>query len=263
MAGTKFPLPLTILAFAVSLALVILPGIPKQVQAHYLNSTLPEPSLALHWEVNEKFTPPSPGLSGRREAATMRCANTCTQGKNTVTAILPPDSFGVTVDAYPTFFWYLPESSAKAAEFVIVDENDQEIYSTTFAIAGNPGIFSFQLPASATLSPLEIGKKYHWYLALICNPQERETDRVVEGLIQRVEPSQSLVRELKQTTLRDRAAVYAKAGIWHETLKNLLELRCSRPDAPKLSSDWAELLTSVGLNKIAEDPSAQNCPIKN
>jgi hypothetical protein len=77
---------------------------------------------------------------------------------------------GETAAEYPTFFWYMPETSAPEVEFVLQDENDKVVYKVTYTLAKSaeggtisaPGLMSLTLPAFANLSPLEIGKEYKW-----------------------------------------------------------------------------------------------------
>jgi len=166
----------------------------------------------------------------------------------------PETDIELTLAKYPTFFVYVPSNDAETAEFVLLDENDQDVYRTTFKTSGEPGVVSLSLPAFANLPPLEVGKAYHWYFSLIYNPEDRSKDTVVEGWIQRVEPSLTLERELEKATPRDRVALYANSGIWYDSLTSLAELRRSQPSDSMLFEAWEKLLGSVGLSKIVKQP---------
>lgn len=163
-----------------------------------------------------------------------------------LTALLPKTNLGWTVSEYPTFYWYVPTLPPRTVEFVLMDDNDQEIYKATFLYNGRSGIISLSLPENAGLPPLEEGKYYHWYFSIICRPQHRDTDIFAEGWIQRVAPSASLTDRLAQSrTERDRAAAYAEAGIWHEAITTLAELRRMEPTDKELAEDWRELLQAL------------------
>lgn len=201
-----------------------------------------------------RFIAPNVGTPRRRESAAVRggCGNSTDEQP---VALLPPKQPALTVAKYPTIFVSLPQTSAKEAEFFLLEDNkDEALYETTVTLPSNPGIVSVSLPDNRTLPALEVGKTYHWYFLMICNPQDRASDLAVDGQIQRVEPSSNLVAELKNALPRDRAALYAEAGIWYDAISSIAQLRRSSPNDTAIASDWAELLKSVGLNTISQKP---------
>lgn len=181
------------------------------------------------------------------------------KGNKELTALIPKYSVGKTIAAHPTFSWYVPPTLAKAVEFVLFDEKkEEEIYSTRLAIAARqPGIISLQLPASANLLPLQVGKKYSWEFALVCNSLDRSADTWVEGKIQRVQPNPDLVSKIQQANPQQRVALYAQNKLWYETVAALVELRRLNPNDPTLAEAWEKLLASVELNDLAKEPLAK------
>lgn len=115
----------------------------------------------------------------------------------------------------------------------------------------------FKLPSFAGLPPLEIDQNYHWYFSMLCNPVNRAEDVFVEGWIQRVETNSVLVK-LKKSSLEERANLYASAGLWHEALMTLTELRRDHPDDLAIAANWTKLLQSVGLDTIAQEPLVED-----
>ncbi|MEW6492878.1 MAG: DUF928 domain-containing protein [Cyanobacteriota bacterium] len=193
------------------------------------------------------------GLPGRRVGGGTR--GDCYLGEKTLTALIPQNNIGLTVSAHPTFFFYVPQSSnAQLVEFVLRDENDQLVYEKQLRTNGPSGIVSFSLPEAIASEPLKVNQKYHWYFSMICNPQNRAHDVSVDGWVQRVEPTPTLTRELEAVTLPERAALYAEAGFWHDALTTLAQLRYSRPYDWALAAQWAQLLQSVGLDELAQEP---------
>ncbi|MCS6813526.1 MAG: DUF928 domain-containing protein, partial [Cyanobacteria bacterium] len=171
------------------------------------------------------------GIPGRREGAGTR--STCMVGGAQSVPLLPviPESqLGVTLEGYPTFFWYLPQSKASAAQFVLYDRyRGQELYRTTLSLVNAPGIASFQLPNDGSVriprTGLEVGKTYYWTLTLLCNnpldPSDRSGDLRVQGFVQRVNPPRGFQEKVRSSNERDLPALYAAQGIWHETLTSL------------------------------------------
>jgi len=240
------------LALSAGLAIITIPTVtlaqpqqPSRLQK--LQASLLQ-RLPIRWETS-KISKPA-GAPSNREGGASR--SSYGSSKETLIALRPETNVELTLAKYPTFFVYLPPSSAETAEFALLDENDRDVYRTTFATSKASGVVSLSLPAFANLKPLEAGKAYHWYFSLIHNPEDRSKDTVVEGWIQRVEPSPTLGRELEKATMRDRVALYANSGIWYDALATLAELHRSQPNDPTLSQAWEKLLGSAGLSKVSQ-----------
>jgi hypothetical protein len=205
------------------------------------------------------FTTPI-GTPSRRVPGASRGG--CKQGKEPLTALIPEIDPQLTTAGYPVFFFFIPQTPAQTLEFALTDENDEPLYNKTFKTTGEPGIVSLRLPANLTVPPLKIGKTYRWSFSIICDRQDRSGDLVVEGSIQRIEPDPNLVSELKKAKPQERAALYATAGFWQDTLATLAKLRRSRPTDSGVRTDWEELLKSVGLERIAQEPLLQCCEVQ-
>jgi hypothetical protein len=159
---------------------------------------------------------------------------------------------GLTLAERPTFLVYVPQTSAQTAEFSLFDQNNKGIYQTTFALTDTPGIVSFTLPSNAP--PLEVGKNYTWFFALICDPKNRRRDRVVRGEIRRTQLDSVQMRQIEQAEPRQRVSLYREADIWYESMSTLLDLQQSQPNDPNLAVTWKELLQSGGLDATAVQP---------
>ena len=278
MMSNKSFLPCTAL-IALSLELLTTASLPMLAQARSLNqkelanwerSTPPtqfprsrKGMSSIRMARTVRFRVPNVGTPRRRTSAAVRgeagtVPDSCGNSTNEqLVALLPPTEPALTVAEYPTIFVSLPRTSAKEAEFILAKDNDGEkevLYETTVTLPSNPGIVSVSLPNNKTLPPVEVGKSYRWYFSVICNPQDRTDEPHVEGEIQRVEPSPNLVAELKNASPRDRAALYAEAGIWYNALNSIAQLRRSSPNDRAITDDWTELLKSVGLDTISTKP---------
>jgi len=212
-----------------------------------------------------EFKPPRRGIPGRREGAGTRDPYACVQGNLRLTAIMPQTNLGLTTAVYPRFFWYSPRTRAKFAQFTLYEvdeatmENKISIYTSTFRISGTSGIASLPLPNTTFLPPLTVGKDYHWSLALICNPDNREQNITVDGWVQRIAPAAAFTNQLGATKSQDLPTLYANNGLWFDTVTTLAEQRCANPNDTSLAASWAQLLKSVKLDTIAEQPLVQQC----
>jgi hypothetical protein len=134
-------------------------------------------------------------------------------------AMVPAMGLGFTAAEYPTFWLYTPArfSYPISLEFVLRDEKQSLVYQTTFELDREVEITSFCLPKTAP--PLKIGKKYYW-----CFFWEQEPV-ANEGAIERIALLPELETQLKKATPKKRILLFAKNGLWYETLTELVEFR--------------------------------------
>jgi hypothetical protein len=170
---------------------------------------------------------------------------------------LIPDSPVLTVSPSPTLFFYIPQFKQPQTveiEFVLRNGLDELVYEKTFPAKEYGGIISLTIPASASFQGLAIGQNYHWYLSIIYDRRDRAHDDVVEGWIRRVPLESTLSQKLAQTTPIEQVKIYQGANLWQDSLATLAEMKRSHPDDPSLVQMWAELLQSVDLGNLAEQP---------
>ncbi len=197
------------------------------------------------------------GGGTRRRGATASCVT----GNTPLTALAPSNNVGTTVLGSPTLFWYVPETKAESAEFEVVDAQGKNVYLTTLALNGTPGVVNLNLPKTVSLEP---GKEYTWQLALVCNPLNRRQDMFVRGKLKRTELSSEHKTQLAAATEPlKQAEVYAEAKVWQETLMILAQLYRDRPNDSHISEAWKELLQSVQLEAIATKPLVECCKAEN
>lgn len=234
--------------------------LPAAVSAIAAAAILPAPVRAqsqpilLSQSVN--FRPPDVTAPDNRQGGTHRGAKLCPAGLS-ITPLIPESNIGLTLAESPTFFVYVPQTSAEI-EFVLLTENGTEIvYETAFKV-DKPGIVGVTVPATSdNKKSIEVGKRYEWSFSMVCDPQDRSADVVVQGLVQRIEPQSNLKQDLENTDAMSRLNVYAKNGIWYETLATLAELRRKSPENQTLAAEWTKLLQSQGLDSIAAQPLIQ------
>lgn len=173
-----------------------------------------------------------------------------------LTAIKPDEAleygWGQTVSERPQFFVYLPPTAAESAEFVLKDERENDIARTNLAINGKTGIVGWSLPSNSP--KLEVGKQYHWYFSVICNPNNRRKDVSVDGWTKRVEMSATLAAKLQNAAERDRSTLYAENEIWYEAVASLVAEYQKHPNDAELATAWQKLLESGKVNGISKVP---------
>ncbi|MEM0981404.1 MAG: DUF928 domain-containing protein [Cyanobacteria bacterium P01_H01_bin.58] len=185
-----------------------------------------------------------PDLSapGNRESGSTRESESCVAEK--IIALVPESNYGETQKGYPTFYAYVPATTAKTATFRMVNEATGEtFYEGKFSVAGDAGIVGVTLPDNGLQQAMEVGQSYYWYLGLICDgvPTEGTT---IESLVTRVSPK---VDELEAETA-ELPALYAEAGLWYDALAASADLRASD------NLPWNTLLDAVALETLITSP---------
>lgn len=258
MALFKKVVSLATSSAVISLEILLTPGCSTQKQEQYDNSSLHQKSDSVS-EVAQTFQAPNRGAPTATVGSASRTGSCVSREKN-LTVLIPQSNLVLTVSQRPTFFAYVPKSTAQKGLFVLKARNQREIYRKSFTLPSQPGIVSINLPAN-TAPPLEVGKMYEWNLLIVCNPNSNDQsgNAIAGGWIERIQPSQTLVNQLKNAPPRTIPALYAKAGIWHEAFGNLVKLRRNQPNDATLTANWAEMLKSVGLENFIQEPLVDCC----
>ncbi len=203
-------------------------------------------------QLSQSFRPPSRGTAPPSAGGATR-GESCLKGSQQLTSLVPQNRLGLTYSSNPTFYWYVPQSPATTAKFLLLNSDDSDVvYETNLALPKQSGIVSFTLPSSAP--PLAVGKQYHWYLVVGCNQMDQSANPSVEGWVERVQPEGTMTRQLEKATPTERVQIYADNGIWHEAVTTLAGLRQTNPTDRSAIAGWQALLTSVNLERLASEP---------
>lgn len=201
--------------------------------------------------------PPEDGSPTTTRGAGSRDNQQCSQDTSTtqptrepsLTALVPSDRYGLTWSARPTFWVYVPKTSAR--QIVLSIKQNNQFYSQRFiSITGAPGIIGIQTAEDSP--PLEVGRTYQWAIVLVCGDRPSPNDPVVSAWVRR---EQSTTQLRSQSALQQ-AADYGKRGIWYDAITALAEAKRSQPNNSALNQTWTNFLmqSSVGLNAIATEP---------
>ncbi|MEG4804408.1 DUF928 domain-containing protein [Microcoleus sp. ARI1-B5] len=207
--------------------------------------------LGVAWN---SFQPPEQGVPGRREGGGTRGLE-CT-ATNPLTALIPQSTMGQTISAKPTFFYYVPVAIDKTVQFELADERDKTVYKKSFRmVTSRAGIVSVSLGSDGNSPALEVGKNYQWYFTIKCNPKNYRDEVLVSGWINRTAVAPTVKTELDRSPdPRARLSIFAQQGLWYEYLATLAQLRVESPSDASLALKWSEVLSSVELGKIAQQP---------
>lgn len=254
-------IPLTIISI-----FTLITGLTNQIQAQTIpllisNSQNKKPTAKKQPVFVPPDTKPGQGPTKPKGSRPTDCPNPI--NNQDITPLVPPQ-IGQTISDHPTFWIYVPYPKAsRPVEFTLiglVDGKEKSLYQTQFLIQEDPGIISITLPK--TVPPLAIGKKYKWSFSYICNPNDREKDMFLSRYIQRVAVKPDLQNQLATATPSETVILYGKNGLWYDMLTSLGEIRRSKPEDKETVENWVDLLNSVGLKDIANEPVTPCCTIK-
>lgn len=214
------------------------------------------------------FQAPPVGSPGNREAGSGRSDTCASLSEHAgLTAIVPETNVGLTTQATPQLFAYIPSNNAAFAELrLLKDATGEDVFVSQVSMppAPSPGFIhgsstlSLSLPETVTLEP---GENYLWALMLVCNATNRAEDIAVMAVVQRADsaylsglPDEVIqqLRTLDQASDAERLLAYSSAGLWQDLLTELSVLVEADPDT--YSPLWTSLLTDQGLGGIADAP---------
>lgn len=250
----KFSKRLIVGLSAVSLSVAVISGLFTQVQAQSQTVSRDQPSSTSISPI-VRFEPVDDRpLDDSRGGASRPTDIKCSRDESyhpAMTPLLPASKQGLTSTPRPTFWVYIPQTSAPQAHFTLKDENNQGVYQALIPITKTGEIVSVSLPENQP--PLEVGKTYQWSVALICQPTQTDIP-IVSGKVRRVKPDSALGTQLGKSTSLEQAASYGQAGMWYDMVNSLAQLRKTQSADSTIAANWVHLLNSVGLEDIATKP---------
>ncbi|EKU96561.1 protein of unknown function DUF928 [Leptolyngbya sp. PCC 7375] len=200
---------------------------------------------------NLEFRMPNRGAPGNRKDAGTRNVSSCPTEVHDLTALVPQTNLGLTISEYPTFWFYLPDSHELeiSMEFILLDDAGNTVYQSVFEAPSSSRLMSLSLADEAV--PLEINRKYQWYLSANCSQKPySEANIRVRGWVERIELDPDLLSQLSELEKREQVVFLSENGLWHETVAALYGLRHEQPQNEDFLNAWVSLLGSIGLEEI-------------
>jgi hypothetical protein len=192
-----------------------------------------------------------PRREGNRAARVGGATRGATQDV-TLHALVPlHDDAALTLSAQPTLYWHLSESTSYSVNFTLIDPTAIDPLVDVTLISGpfEAGVHAVDLSAhGATLAP---GKQYHWFVAVVPDPERRSADIIARGAVERIEADSALQSELDAAEAGERANALAKGGIWYDALQALQTDIESHPAEAAPRARRAALLEQAGLSTLA------------
>ncbi len=207
------------------------------------------------------FRPTTDGAelsSPNRRSLGSRCPN-CNAGGLGGLYLLMPEQVATTAQPYPTLHWYQPTLGENRIQVNLYryDADSQTVtafFQLSEVVTGEPGIASLTLSAETGMAPLAVGETYYWEVLFFCEPDSCRAELHTQGWVQRIQVDDATARQLAEASLSNQVAIAAQSGLWLEAVTGLTTLLRQQPDDPDLQRRWVELLASVGLEELADEP---------
>lgn len=168
--------------------------------------------------------------------------------KPSLMALVPITNYGLTLAERPTFWVYLPKTSAKQVVLSLREEGTRHHSQTFLPITGEPGAIGIKL--SDNSPPLEVNKNYQWAVVLVCGEKPGPNDPAIASWVRRIAAPEPHNSNLYQKTALEQAYWYGKQGIWYDAVTALAQERRSQPANKALAGIWANFLKQAGLKAI-------------
>ena len=185
-------------------------------------------------------------ISGKRQAGVRQTRIAAGRGKKSDLVALVPvvkgDFVGVAITDQPTFWFYISptasELNLKSMKFVLRNQQNEELWSTKLSM-NNPKIDSGLMPITYKGDQLKTNGIYFWELSYQqTDPQRGVSEHKLLGNLQK-ETFPSL--STNQKTL-DRISTYARNGIWHELITELIIKKQQNPHDQQLANAFRTLI---------------------
>ena len=187
------------------------------------------------------------GLPGRRISGGVRSGCLKNYPTQSLVSMTPRNLLGKTAQAHPAFWFSLPKTpSAKSISFHLFNASDALVYSTQIEQIAVSGLSKVALPE--TVPALKVGENYRWVFGIRCDNNSDTSSLEVQGWVRRVELSSALRAQIASASLLEQAYLYEEAGLWHEQIETLAELRDRSPESLNAQLKWAALVQSAGLD---------------
>jgi len=179
----------------------------------------------------QNWEEPPPGLPGRRGAAGSRtgCVGTANHDYQPLTSLVPINVFGLTTQASPTLYFYVPPNQVDLAEFVLEDEMGNRIDKAPLALKQQSGLVAVNLADLPNSPTLDVNRVYAVSFQLNCHGQW--VDYVTTG-IKRIPLEVTQQKELGEGAIADKIRFYTQNGIWYDLLQTLIEAYPHNPNIP-------------------------------
>ncbi|MBD2329143.1 DUF928 domain-containing protein [Alkalinema sp. FACHB-956] len=174
------------------------------------------PSAIAHPELDFTDPPSTPTGTGSGGTRPVFCGHELRQAQAPFGVMQPRNQESLTASSRPDLWVYMPSSHPQQIEFSIVGSQGEEIYQSLLAVPQQKGWVSISYPQAAP--SLQLGQKYTWTVALVCDTRDRTRDLTVQTTVHHTPMPFKIPAVQSASTELDVIQQLAKEGFWLDAM---------------------------------------------
>lgn len=145
----------------------------------------------------------------------------CLEDKIPLTVLAPKKYVGETTSRYPTFAWFVSNSSQVELRLFEFEPNREvKQMGQKVILPSSPGINKYSLPQNQP--GLAVGHKYLWQVSIKC--PEGDLIEAAEFIVSTIQMLSTLSSKLSSTKNElEKVELYAQASLWYNALESALK----------------------------------------
>lgn len=197
----------------------------------------------------EPFSPPpergapSSTAGGGSRPSTVSCTLDELSGRRAI-ALAPQPFVGLTNQARPNLWLYVPNNAVETIEVSVFDEQLMGLAQFEITPPDSTGLFSIDLSAHVILPSSD---PLYWTAAFVCDPNRRTEDWVIGGWIQYEPIEISEQQALQALSSTEQIEQYANSGYWYDALSVILKLAQTPSSSSVLQDSWNRLVQQAAI----------------
>ena len=188
----------------------------------------------------------------------------CIANNKDFIALVPERPVNLMTSVSSQLFFYVPQTEEpKIIEFVLRTKEDKLVHETFIQTTGQGGIMSVEIPDQVKENSEKFEENYHWYLSMICDPSERSRDIVLEGWIKLVGLDKRVKEQMELYSPIEQFNLLQQKDIWYDSISLLAEFNKLKPNVTTLNIEWQQILDSIDLGELADEPFIEGKTVSN
>ncbi len=178
----------------------------------------------------------------------------CGEHNQEIAYLLGDKNREFTLSAYPTFWFYIPNSLEKVSQlkFEVKElETGKKVYHRTVSATKMSGVIGISIPPEPQYA-VAPNVNYSWSVEVDCKNSNHESVMLLEGWLHRLPLNPDLQNQLAAVPDTEKHTVYFQHDLLYDALNDLAQLRIAEPNNSQFKNSWNELLVELGWRDLGQ-----------
>lgn len=178
----------------------------------------------------------------------------CGEDNQEIAYLLGDKNREFTLSAYPTFWFYIPNTLQKVAQlkFEVKElETGKKVYHRTVSTPKMAGVMGISMPPEPQYA-VAPNVNYRWTVEVDCKNSNHESVMLLEGWLHRLPSNPDLQSQLAAVSDTEKHTVYFQHDLLYDALNDLAQLRIAQPHNAQLKTSWNKLLAELGWQDLGQ-----------